>query len=169
MGRLEDWEYATIDLFLNAANSFGLAKSIGQIYGLLFCRDESLSMGEIMELLEISKGSASQGLRALKHLGAVSSVFAPRDRRERFVAEIRLRKLVGGFLREQADPHLVKGVGRLKQITDLLNDAKDLDSRKRGILRHEILLGWHRQMSRLLPLVKMIVGKSDRLPLKIKD
>ena len=72
-----------------------------------------------MELLKISKGSASQGLRALRQLGAVSSVFEPGDRKERFVAEIRLRKLVGGFLREQADPHFEKGIARLKQIETL--------------------------------------------------
>ena len=165
----DDWEIAVIDLFLNAANSFGLPKSYGQIYGLLFCRDQSLSMDEVMKLLEISKGSASQGLRALRQLGAVSSVFEPGERKEMFVAEIRLRKLVGGFLREQADPHLDKGVGRLKQIESLVNDLEDVDARKRGLLRHEILSGWHRQMSRLLPWVKMIVGKSDRLPQKSSD
>ena len=163
---LDEWEIAVIDLFLNAANSFGLPKSYGQIYGLLFCRNQSLSMDEVMKLLGISKGSASQGLRALRQLGAVSSVFEPGERRERFVAEIRLRKLVGGFLREQADPHLDKGVGRLKQIESLVNDLEDVDARKRGVRRYEILSGWHRQMSRLLPWVKMIVGKSDRLPQK---
>ena len=166
---LDQWEDAAIDLFLNAANSFGLPKSYGQIYGLLFCRDLPLTMDEVMELLNISKGSASQGLRALRQLGAISSVFAPRDRKERFVAEIRLRKLVGGFLREQADPHLDKGVARLKQIETLLVDLDDSDSCKRGNRRHEILSGWHRQMSRLLPWVKMIVGKSDRLPDKNKN
>ena len=166
---LDEWEIAVIDLFLNAANSFGLPKSYGQIYGLLFCRDQSLSMDEVMKLLEISKGSASQGLRSLRRLGAISSVFEPGDRKERFVAEIRLRKLVGGFLREQADPHLEKGTARLKQIECLVNDLQDVDSRKRGARRHEILSGWHRQMSRLLPWVKMIVGKSDRLPQKSSD
>ena len=166
---LDDWEVAVIDLFLNAANSFGLPKSYGQIYGLLFCRDQALAMHEVMELLQISKGSASQGLRALRQLGAVSSVFEPGDRKERFVAEIRLRKLVGGFLREQADPHLDKGVGRLKQIEALLGNLDNTDSLKRGVRRHEILSGWHRQMSRLLPWVKMVVGKSDRLPQKSSD
>ena len=166
---LDEWEAAVIDLFLNAANSFGLPKSYGQIYGLLFCRDQALSMDEIMDLLQISKGSASQGLRALKQLGAVSSTFEPGDRKERFVAEIRLRKLVSGFLREQADPHLDKGVGRLKQIEELLNSSNSKDSQSRGLRRYDILLGWHRQMSRLLPWVKMIVGKSDRLPPKNKD
>ena len=166
---LDDWEVAVIDLFLNAASSFGLPKSYGQIYGLLFCSDQSLSMDEVMQLLQISKGSASQGLRALRQLGAVSSVFAPGDRKERFVAEIRLRKLVGGFLREQADPHLDKGVGRLKQIEALLGNLDDSDSIQRGARRHEILSGWHRQMSRLLPWVKMVAGKSDRLPKKNSD
>ena len=166
---LDDWEVAVIDLFLNAANSFGLPKSYGQIYGLLFCRDQPLAMDEVMELLQISKGSASQGLRALRQLGAVSSVFAQGDRRERYMAESRLRKLVGGFLREQADPHLEKGTARLKQIESLVNNIYDVDARKRGVRRHEILSGWHRQMSRLLPWVKMIVGKSDRLPQKNSD
>ena len=166
---LDEWESAVIDLFLNAANSFGLPKSYGQIYGLLFCWDQALSMDEVMELLQISKGSASQGLRALRQLGAVSSTFAPGDRKERFVAEIRLRKLVSGFLREQADPHLEKGISRLKQIEELLEGAGSKDSQIRGTRRHEILSGWHRQMSRLLPWVKMIVGKSDRLPQKSSD
>ena len=166
---LDDWEIAVIDLFLNAANSFGLPKSYGQIYGLLFCRDQSLSMDGVMKLLGISKGSASQGLRSLRQLGAISSVFEPGDRRERFVAEIRLRKLVGGFLREQADPHLDKGVSRLKQIEALLGNLESAESLQRGARRYEILSGWHRQMSRLLPWVKMIVGKSDRLPQKNKD
>src|SRR5210317_223806 len=128
---LDDWEVAVIDLFLNAANSFGLPKSYGQSYGLLFCRDHPLAMDEVMELLQISKGSASQGLRALRQLGAVSSVFAPGDRRERYMAESRLRKLVGGFLREQADPHLEKGTARLKQIERLVNNLVDVDARKR--------------------------------------
>ena len=166
---LEEWESAVIDLFLNAANSFGLPKSYGQIYGLLFCRDKPLAMDEVMNLLQISKGSASQGLRALRRLGAVSIALATGDRKERFIAEIRLRKLVSGFLREQADPHLDKGVSRLKQIEDLINSSNSRDSHSRGARRHKILSGWHRQMSRLLPWVKMIVGKSDRLPQKNKD
>ena len=166
---LEQWEIAIIDLFLNAANSLGLPKSIGQIYGLLFCRDESLSMGEIMELLQISKGSASQGLRTLKHLGAVNLVFERNDRKERFLAEIRLRKLVSGFIREQGEPHLDKGLARLQNLGNLLDSEQDFNSAQRGKHREKILVGWHRQMSRLLPLVKMIVGKSDRLPSKNKD
>ena len=47
-------------------------------------------------------------------------------------------KLVGGFLREQADPHLDKGVARLKQLKELLDRLEDQDSLKRGMRRHDI-------------------------------
>ena len=169
MEELADWEVAVVDLFLHAVQSIGLPKSLGQIYGLLFCRDQPLAMDEVMKLLNISKGSASQGLRSLRQLGAISSVYAPGDRKERFLAEIRLRKLVAGFLKEQADPHMEKGISRLEHLRKLLSAEEGEDSKMRGVLREEILSGWHRQMSRLLPLVKMIVGKSDRLAKKSSD
>ena len=166
---LAEWEVAVVDLFLNAVQSVGLPKSLGQIYGLLFCRDQPLAMDEVMKLLGISKGSASQGLRSLRQLGAVSSFHAPGDRKERFLAEIRLRKLVSGFLKEQADPHMEKGISRLEHLRKLLSAEEEEESKERGVRREEILSGWHRQMSRLLPWVKMIVGKSDRLGKKSSE
>ena len=161
---LLDWETAVVDLFLNAAQSVGLPKSVGQIYGLLFCRDEPLPMDAIMALLSISKGSASQGLKALRQLGAVKNVFVPGERREHFVAEIRLRKLVAGFLKEQAEPHLEKGKDRLKHLRELVAATEGSDTVRRAERRVNILAGWHRQVGKLLPLVKMIVGKAERLP-----
>ena len=159
---LAEWEKAVIDLFLNAANSGGLPKSVGQIYGLLFCRDEPLAMDEIMELLSVSKGSASQGLRSLRQLGAVKSQFLPGQRKEHFVAEIRLRKLVSGFLKEQAEPHLEKGKARLSHLQELVDATEDENSAERGRRRMNILTTWHRQVGKLLPLVKLIVGKTER-------
>ncbi|MBG31059.1 MAG: hypothetical protein CMI31_13830 [Opitutae bacterium] len=161
---LLEWETAVIDLFLNAAQSVGLPKSVGQIYGLLFCRDEPLSMDAIMKCLIISKGSASQGLKALRQLGAVRNVFVPGERREHFVAEIRLRKLVAGFLKEQAEPHLVKGKDRLQSLHQLVAATENEEDALRGKRRASILASWHRQVGKLLPLVKMIVGKAERLP-----
>ena len=163
---LLEWETAVIDLFLNAAQSVGLPKSVGQIYGLLFCRDEPLTMNVIMTCLFISKGSASQGLKALRQLGAVKSVFVPGERREHFVAEIRLRKLVAGFLKEQAEPHLEKGKDRLQSLKELVAATENEDDALRGERRANILASWHRQVGKLLPLVKMIVGKAERLPAK---
>ena len=50
---------------------FGVPKSVGQIYGLLYASPLPLGFSDIVERLEISKGSASQGLQLLRSLGAV--------------------------------------------------------------------------------------------------
>ena len=51
-----------IDVFVRAASLIGLPRSIGEIYGLLFCTPQALSFDELVERLQISKGSVSQGL-----------------------------------------------------------------------------------------------------------
>lgn len=57
--------------FSGVVQVFGVPKSVGQIYGLLYGTPEPLSFSDIVERLEISKGSASQGLQLLRSLGAV--------------------------------------------------------------------------------------------------
>ncbi|HRQ87259.1 MAG TPA: MarR family transcriptional regulator, partial [Bacteroidia bacterium] len=75
----------SVEFFVSFVQVFGFPKSIGQIYGLLFIAEEPLSMDDIADSLQISKGSASQGLGLLRSLGAVTTVPASNDRREYFV------------------------------------------------------------------------------------
>ena len=58
--------------FSEAVQVFGVPKSVGQIYGLLYASPEPLSFSDIVERLDISKGSASQGLQLLRSLGAIN-------------------------------------------------------------------------------------------------
>ena len=51
---------------------FGVPKSVGQIYGVLYASPSPLSFSDIVDRLEISKGSASQGLALLRSLGAIN-------------------------------------------------------------------------------------------------
>jgi len=60
-----------VAFFSEVVQVVGVPKSIGQIYGLLYSSREPLSFSDIVECLEISKGSASQGLQFLRLLGAV--------------------------------------------------------------------------------------------------
>ena len=58
--------------FSEVVQVFGVPKSVGQIYGLLYATPEPLSFSDIVDRLDISKGSASQGLQLLRSLGAVN-------------------------------------------------------------------------------------------------
>jgi DNA-binding transcriptional ArsR family regulator len=75
-GRFES-ECATF--FSEVVQVFGVPKSVGQIYGLLYASPEPLSFSDIVERLEISKGSASQGLQLLRSLGAIKVADAKRE------------------------------------------------------------------------------------------
>jgi DNA-binding transcriptional regulator GbsR (MarR family) len=85
--------YLTEDLlnglhpWVRLADSFGIPRSIGQLYGLLFMSKQALSAQECAEMLKISRSSAGQGLRNLKESGAIQSNFHLGDRSERFVVE----------------------------------------------------------------------------------
>ena len=57
--RISDLESELILFFVNAAQAIGLPKSYGEIYGLYYASDEPLTLDEVIERLQISKGSAS--------------------------------------------------------------------------------------------------------------
>ena len=81
---LSAWETSTIDVFVRAASLIGLPRSIGEIYGLLFCTPKALSFDELVERLQISKGSVSQALKVLRQLGAVKLYYVPGSRRDHY-------------------------------------------------------------------------------------
>ncbi|WP_189515112.1 GbsR/MarR family transcriptional regulator [Cerasicoccus arenae] len=153
---LDEWELTIIETFVHAAQLIGIPKSVGQIYGLLFCREEPLSMDSIMTALGISKGSASMGLKTLRQIGAVKTVFIIGDRRDHYSAELRLRKLVSGFISDQVQPHLNGGKERLEHLETLL---KDLPEERRSVAEQRLgyLQSWLGKTTTLLPIIRKLL------------
>ncbi len=150
-------EVEVIDLFVSALRLIGLPKSLGELYGLLFISPDPLSLDDLVNRLRLSKGSASQGLRTLRQIGAVKLVYVPGDRRDRYVPEDELKKLVSGFLSGQLMPHLIGGHDRLTRLRELEkghNGSLTVVQRER--LRR--LGKWHRRAQTLAPLVEKFIG-----------
>jgi HTH-type transcriptional regulator, glycine betaine synthesis regulator len=61
-----------VQFFAEVVQIFGVPRSVGQIYGVLYASPAPLSFSDIVERLDISKGSASQGLQLLRSLGAIN-------------------------------------------------------------------------------------------------
>ena len=78
--RLTAWEIATIDSFVRAAALIGLPRSIGEIYGLLYCSPDPLTFDDVEIRLGISRGSVSGGLKTLRQLGAITLHYVPGSR-----------------------------------------------------------------------------------------
>ncbi len=153
---LAEWELTVIELFVHAAQLIGIPKSVGQIYGLLYCRDEPLPMDAIMNALGISKGSASMGLKTLRQIGAVKTVFIIGDRRDHYSAELRLRKLVSGFISDQVQPHLDSGEERLAHLETLIKDLP-ANERPAAEMRLSSLRSWHGKATTVLPILRKLL------------
>ncbi len=157
--RLDSLERQVISVFVDGVRVLGLPPSIGEIYGLLFISREPLSLDDLVRKLNISKGSASQGLRALRSLGAVREAMGVPDRRTYYEPAVELKPLVGGFIREQVRPHLESGKSKVRQLQEVVGAVNDPADRAFAIERVERLGQWMSRGSRVLPLLQKILGQ----------
>jgi hypothetical protein len=72
---------------------------------------------------------------------------------------VELKRLVGGFIREQIRPHLDSGRHKIKRLGDLANAETDPKRRKFLLERTGRLDHWIRNGGRLLPMIQRILGQ----------
>src|SRR6266404_3238356 len=120
--RLSRLETEIIDFFVELSRLLGQPRSFAEIYGLLFVSSRPLAMDDVIERLRLSKGSASQGLKFLRNIGAVKMVYMPGDRRVHYEAVAELRNLAIRFLRDQVAPHLDSAQARLQRIAGMIRE-----------------------------------------------
>lgn len=145
--------------FEETVRLFGVPPSVGQIYGLLYASPEPLSFTDIVERLDISKGSASQGLQLLRSLGAVRSIAVENDRREYFEPELGLRRLVGGVLRERIAPLATAGSDRLERLRDLAERSGT--AKNFHLKRVRQLTTWRKRLRLVLPVLDTLLGRKE--------
>ena len=127
----------------------GLPRSVGEIYGLLYFSEISLTMDVIASRLEISIGSASQGLRTLKSLKAIRSTYVPGDRRDHYSAETEFKRLFSSFIKDEIMPHLESAKDRIHRMEKILQQNKN--NKDFHQIRLEKLKKLTKTGSRLLP------------------
>jgi DNA-binding transcriptional regulator GbsR (MarR family) len=116
-----------------------------------------LPQDDFTERLNLSKGSASQGLRYLMDLGAVRTVYVAGDRRVHYEAVAELRNLAGRFLRRQVSAHFDDSEARLENI-DVQTRKLSGEQRKFVAARVKLLRSWQRNGRRVLPFVVKMLG-----------
>ncbi len=159
---LDPLERQVVGIFVDGVRVLGLPRSIGEIYGLLFVSKSPLSLDDLVLRLNISKGSASQGLRMLKSLGAVREADGNNggtERRTYYEPAVELKRLVGGFIREQVRPHLESGKLKIKRLAETASMVEDPAQRKFLCERVDRLDQWMRSSGRVLPLLQKILGQ----------
>jgi DNA-binding transcriptional regulator GbsR (MarR family) len=166
--QLPSWQVAMMDTFVRATSLVGLPRSIGEIYGCLYCNPKPLTFDEIQGQLKISRGSVSGGLKTLRQLGAIKLHYVPGSRKDYYLPELSMERLVRGFIKDQFSPHLESSAERLDSIEVSLADESDLALRQHATERLNTLRTWRRRAEKLLPLVLAVLGGTKQL-FSIKD
>tara|TARA_A100001015_G_scaffold168859_1_gene187682 strand:+ start:2684 stop:3241 length:558 start_codon:yes stop_codon:yes gene_type:complete len=159
---LSPWETATIEVFVRAAALIGFPRSIGEIYGVLFCAEHALTFDDLVGRLGISRGSVSQGLKLLRQLGAVRIQYVAGSRKDHYEPELSMKRLVSGFVRDQFTPHVESGTARLEQIEALIKE-EDSTVRRHAAARISTLRSWQKRTVKLVPVVMAVLSGSDFL------
>lgn len=159
VSQLSELEAESIDYFVSFVQILGLPKSIGQIYGLMFVSSDPLAMDQVVEKLDISKGSASQGLATLKGLGAILPIHIEGDRREHFVADLQVSRIVNHFFEEKLEPRLSNGEGRLDRMAQLADNGGD-PKENEPLNRIVALKKWQKRGRKSIPLIKRFLKSS---------
>lgn len=164
-----EFERECVDFFSEAVQLFGVPKSVGQIYGLLYASPEPLGFSDIVERLEISKGSASQGLQLLRTLGAInaadsithnSTLSSHSSLRTAYFPELSLRKLISGVLHERVKPLASASSERLAHLRALAE--QDREQGDFYLDRVGQLETWRRRLKTVLPVLIALLGPKSK-------
>lgn len=145
-------EAEVIGMFVQLARALGQPRSYAEIYGLIFISTRPLTLEDLIAKLGISRGSAGMGLKFLRELGAIKTIYVPGDRSMHYEAVAQLRLLVTRFLQKQILPQFDSGRERLDAIAGMV---KKLPAAERAQVarRVETLRTWTVRTERVMPLL----------------
>ena len=160
-----EFEQECATFLADVVQLFGIPKSVGQIYGVLYASPVPLGFSDIVERLDISKGSASQGLQLLRSLGAINeaeptSKATEGQRGVRYEPELSLRQLVSGVLRERIAPMATTVAESLKRMKDLAERSPE--NTKFYLGRAKQLETWRKRFTTVMPLLIALLGPKKK-------
>lgn len=162
--------------FGEMGSRWGINRTVGQIYALLFVSQRPLNADEIAETLEFSRSNVSMGLKELQSWRLVRLKHQPGDRREYFEAPADVweifRVLAEERRRREVEPTL--SMLRAALLQEPANDA-DRHAQDRMRQMHDLidrLLTWFDDVQKLAPetaMQLMGMGATVTRVLEFKD
>jgi len=83
------------------ASSWGINRAMARVHALLYCAERPLNTDEVMERLQISRGSASMNLRALVDWKLVEKTTVSGSRKDHYEAEQDVWQITARIIKER--------------------------------------------------------------------
>lgn len=104
---------------------WGINKAMAQIQALLFVSVKPLSMEEIMQELQISRGNTSMNLRQLIDWGIVTKHLIPGERKEYFSTEKDVQELSRIIAKERSRREIQPVIKILEEVYSIDDDGTE--------------------------------------------
>ncbi len=144
--------------FGEMGSRWGINRTVGQIYALLFLSEEPLNAEQIVERLGFSRSNVSMGLKELQAWNLVRLRHLPDDRRDYFTTPDDLWEIVRTLVHERKKREIDPTLSKLRELQfHQIDDGQDAYAQNRisELSRLiELLVGWYEDMNGL---------KTDRL------
>ena len=139
--------------FGEMGSRWGINRTVGQIYALLFLEAAPLNAEQIVERLGFSRSNVSMGLKELQAWNLVRLKHLPDDRRDYFTTPDDLWEIVRTLVDERKKREIDPTLSKLRelQMQTPASPAEEHAHRRIGELREliELLTGWYDDMNRL--------------------
>lgn len=145
------------------ASSWGINRTMAQVYALLYCVEQPRNTDQIMERLQISRGSANMNLRSLVDWSLVEKTHVPDSRKDHYVAETDVWQVTARIIEERERQEVRPVRDQLEGVAEhLIPEDQALDDRPaadRELYQRiqnliELIDVFERVTGALLPLVK---------------
>ncbi|MCH2045881.1 MAG: ArsR family transcriptional regulator [Saprospiraceae bacterium] len=120
---LEEAKQKFIQAWGTFGSNWGINRTMAQVHALLLISSEPLCADDIMATLKISRGNANMNIRALIDWGLVYKELKPGERREYFIGEKDMWKVV-----RQIIVHRKKK--ELEPVLKILEELKDIEGKE---------------------------------------
>ncbi|MFM2387602.1 MAG: hypothetical protein RL660_2359 [Bacteroidota bacterium] len=125
--KLQDARQQFISSWGAFASHWGINKTMAQVHALLLTTATPLTSDDIMDQLRISRGNVNMNVRELINWGLVERQTVPGERKELFVAEKEMWKVIKLIVKERKKRELEPMLALLHQLQDVTGDKNSAD------------------------------------------
>lgn len=153
-----------VEFWGQMASDWGINRTMARVYALLYCAARPLNTDDIMERLQISRGSANMNLRSLVDWDIVEKTTVSGSRKDHYVAETDVWKVTARIIEERERREVRPVREQLKAVAEgLVPDGETLEDRPEADQK------LHRRLRNLIELMEMFEGMSEALLPLVKN
>jgi DNA-binding transcriptional regulator GbsR (MarR family) len=103
---------------------WGFPRAMGAIFGATYLSPQPISLDELVEQVNVTKGAVSVNVRTLERLGMIHQVVQIGDRKDYYTAETDFWKIVKGILREREKSEFDRALRSVSESMEMLENSQ---------------------------------------------